>query len=319
VEAGGTRTDVRAGAGTAWRTGSVNPASVGLPTATETLRSLLARIRAGDGGATATIWLASASVDLADPEPEVSRLMGAMRSAGLHGDLVVSNDVIPLLLASSLDHGGVVAVCGTGSAFVAGRPDGPTVVVGSCEYLGSDEGSAFDLGLAGLRAAVRAVDGRGGRTALVDRLASAAGEPVPRLARRLAAEPFPKARVAALAPEVCRAWEDGDHVAAGLVDGALAELVLGVRTARDRAGLDGDWAVAAAGGVFTGSPAFLAAFSRLVHGRLGARSVAAVTDPAATVLAALARVDRADGVRLPRSWQGRYAWSVRPATAGGEP
>ncbi|MYW04695.1 hypothetical protein GT354_41790, partial [Streptomyces sp. SID3343] len=74
--------------------------------------------------------------------------------------------------------------------------DGPPVVIGGCEYLGSDEGSAYALGLAGLRAAVRGLDGRGPATALF----AAAG---PReLARRLAGEPFPKAAVAELAPQV---------------------------------------------------------------------------------------------------------------------
>ena len=71
----------------------------------------------------------------------------AAQAAGLCAELVVSNDVTPLLLAAPPEVGHVIAVCGTGTAFLATNGRSAPARVGGCEYLGSDEGSAFDLGL----------------------------------------------------------------------------------------------------------------------------------------------------------------------------
>ena len=155
------------------------------------------------------IWLASASIDRSNAAAELRRCTAAAQAAGLYAELVVTNDVTPLILGAPPDVGHVVVVCGTGSAFLATNGRSALVRVGGCEYLGSDEGSAFDLGLRGLRAAVCALDGRGQRTALSELLAAEAGMPVPELSRKLAGMPFPKAAVAALAPVVLRAWLDG--------------------------------------------------------------------------------------------------------------
>src|SRR5487761_1702159 len=118
-----------------------------------------------DGGTAArpAIWLASASVDAATAAGEIRRCAAAARMAGLRAELVLSNDATPLLLAVAPEVGHVVAVCGTGTGFLATSRRSAPVRVGGCEYLGSDEGSAFDLGLTGLRAAVRGLDGRRAR------------------------------------------------------------------------------------------------------------------------------------------------------------
>ncbi|WP_161500601.1 BadF/BadG/BcrA/BcrD ATPase family protein [Embleya scabrispora] len=186
-------------------------------------------------------------------------------------------------------------MAGTGSACVAGSgPDaGPPVVIGGCEYLGSDEGSAYALGAAGLRAAVRGADGRGRPTTLF----AARG---PReLARRLAAEPFPKSAVAALAPEVCAAWQAGDAVAGEVVRAGLDDLIDGVRAARDAAGLSGTWHVVLNGGVFRGCPPYAAELSRRVVTELGAAaSPTVIADPVDAVYAAL----RANEGSPPKGW-----------------
>ncbi len=169
--------------------------------------------------------------------------------------------------------------------------------VGSCEYLASDEGSAFDLGLRGLRAAVRALDGRAAATALTALLAEEASADVPALARTLAQTPFPKPAVAALAPVVVRAWLEDDHVAALLVADAIEELILGVRAAREAAALSPGWRLSVTGGVVTGSPEFFREFAAAAA-RLGAESVRLVTDPAMSVLAALTQFTSPSAVEL---------------------
>ena len=293
VDAGGSTTTVLvpgpgSGSGSRRTYGSVNPASAGADAAARTLRTVFGDIAAALGGRRGTGWIATATVGLGDAGDEPRRLRDVARDAGLRGRLFVSNDSVPWLFAPPLRGRGVVVVCGTGSGFVSGDGEGAPYRVGGCEYLGSDEGSAFALGLAGLRAAVRAGDGRGPATAITARLtALAEGRSPAELARELAAEAFPKAAVAALAPAVCDAWLDGDDAAAALVSDAVGELVLGVRAARDRAGLTGDWSVAAGGGVLRGCPPLLAELHRRLRDDLSMAEVVAVAEPVESVYAAL--------------------------------
>lgn len=298
IDVGGTGTTVRAWNGEGWHAPSVNPSSVGHDASDRYLAELFARIRAHAGQSSdrtgrshvvPAIWLASASVDRATAASETRRCAEAARQAGLCAEIVLSNDVTPLILGTPPGVGHVVVVCGTGTAFLATNGRSASVRVGGCEYLGSDEGSGFDLGLRGLRAAVRGLDGRGPPTALTGLLATEAGAPVPELARGLASAPFPKSAVAALATVVLRAWLDGDMAAADVVDAVIGELVVGVRAARDAAAVAPGWRLSVAGGVVTGCPQF---FRKLVAATAGLTADPAVliSDPAQVLLTALARV-----------------------------
>lgn len=305
IDAGGSTTTAVLDDGTRWRRGSVNPASVGASAADHDLIDLLRAIAGRTGDRVTTGWLATATVDADAPHSELARLTGLAGEAGLTGTLVISRDIVPLLAAPPLCGRGVAVVCGTGSGFLAGDGVHPPLSIGGCEYLGSDEGSAFALGLDGLRAAVRGADGRGRPTALGPALAEHAGVPVPELARRLAAEPFPKAAVAALAAIVCRCWLAGDGVAGEVVATALDDLVTGVRAARDAAQLTGNWSATLAGGVFRGCPEFADALRTRIVDELGPGSAPTmVDDPPAMVLAALRAYE--DG--LPEALSGRWAW-----------
>lgn len=306
IDAGGSNTTALLDDGTRLSRGSVNPASVGASTARDTLLDLLRELagRVGDGPAAG--WIATATVGSDAPRRDLDRLAALAGRAGLTGTAVISRDVLPLLLAPPLGGRGVAVVCGTGSGFLAGDGGGAPVSVGGCEYLGSDEGSAYALGLGGLRAAVRGVDGRAEPTALGPALAAYADAPVRELARRLAAQPFPKAAVAALAPVVCRCWLGGDAAAEQVVAGALGDLVDGVRAARDAARLTGNWSAILAGGVFRGCPEYATALRGRIVDELGAGTPPTVAvDPPALVLAALR--DHPDG--LPQALAGRWAWS----------
>ena len=313
VDAGGSGTSVRAWNGERWSLPPVNPSSVGRDASDRSLAGLFGRIRehaerrAGQDGQAypwrPAIWLASASVDGGTAARELRRCAAAARTAGLRAELVLSNDATPLLLAAPPEAGHVIAVCGTGTGFLATSGRSAPVRVGGCEYLGSDEGSAFDLGLNGLRAAVRGLDGRGRSTALSGLLAAEAGVPVPELARGLAHKPFPKSAVAALAPVVLRAWLDGDPVAAGVVDAAIGELVTGARAARDAAGVGRPWRLSVTGGVVTGCPEFFRALAAAAAS-LGAGPVTLVSDPAAAVLGALAGLAGLTGLTGPSALTG---------------
>lgn len=309
IDAGGSGTSVRAWNGDRWTAPPLNPSSVGHDRSDRHLAELFAQLRThagsihrpdGDvrsGSARPAAWLASAAVGDATAEREIARCAAVAREVGLGADLVVSNDVTPLLLASPAGTGHVVAVCGTGSGFLATDGQSAPVRIGGCEYLGSDEGSAFDLGLRGLRAAVRGLDGRGPGTALSDLLTARAGVPVPELARELAQLPFPKSQVAMLAPVVLQAWLDGDLVAVGVAGEVVGELLLGVRTARDAAVLSSGWRLSVLGGVMTGCPEFFALLAKDAAA-LGASPIELIDDPAFAVLDALTQVAATDQMCL---------------------
>jgi N-acetylglucosamine kinase-like BadF-type ATPase len=315
IDAGGTRTLVRvvptSGEPRQWELPSINPSAGGRP-ARDALGKVFGGLRDSIDDGPTVGWLASASLDPSTAQDERSRINQAFREAGLRFPLVISNDVVPLLWGvSALAGRGVVVVCGTGSGVLGGDGSGRILRAGGCEYLGSDEGSAFDLGFSGLRAAVRALDGRGAATGLVDAFAEWAGCPAPALARALAIEPYPKQRVASLAAVVCRTWLAGDVVAADIVRSAIVDLSAGVRAVRDRLSLPGGFAVAASGGVLHGCPPFFRELAEHLSVELQAGSVVMVQDPLEATLEALTRLLGPDGrPLLPTDLQGHHAWVI---------
>jgi N-acetylglucosamine kinase-like BadF-type ATPase len=301
--------------GDRWQCGSVNPASVGAAAADGQLSALFAALAERIGSRSAFGWFATATVDADTPEPELDRLAGLAAAAGLAGTLVISRDIVPLLAARPLRGRGVAVVCGTGSGLLAGDGLTTPISVGGCEYLGSDEGSAFGIGLAGLRAAVRGADGRGRPTALGRELTTASASSsgtINELARTLAARPFPKAAVAALAPAVCRCWLGDDPVAGEVIGTALDELVTGVLAARDRAGLvNGTWSAVLSGGVLRGCPEFATALADRITTELGATPRPTVVDDPAGMVLSAAVTHRE---RFPDSLAGHWAWPRRLET-----
>lgn len=152
------------------------------------------------------------------------------RGNGSSATLVTSNDIAPLLLATS--HRPVVAaIAGTGTGYAARTPDGTVRRASGAEYLLSDEGGGFDLGLQGLRAVIKAADGRGPATALTTAALALGGGTLEGLREYVYSDHGgaggAKQRVAAFARDVVRdAVTDG--VASALVDAAARELVAGV-------------------------------------------------------------------------------------------
>ncbi|BAL88438.1 hypothetical protein AMIS_32180 [Actinoplanes missouriensis 431] len=319
VDAGGTHTRAvvcHDGRSRSWELATMNRHAVGA-TADDVLLRLLSAVRHEIGDRPCVGWLASASVDPDEPAAELRRITAGAVRAGLDARLVVSNDVVPLLWGLPGVAGeGIAVICGTGSGFLGVDRTGAAARAGGCEYLGSDEGAAVDIGRRGLRAAVRAGDGRGPATVLTGLLADATGTRAPQLARAIAAQPYPKQRLADLAPMVCAGWLSGDQVCGGIVSDAVTDLVAGVRAVRDRLRLTGGYAVVTVGGVFAGCPPF----HDLIESRLldfeGAGQVTFTNTSARVVMAALEHLlDDRDEVALPAAISDRHAWIVSSAPA----
>jgi glucosamine kinase len=119
---------------------------------------------------------------------------------------------------------GILIIAGTGSVAM-GRADGGTFErVGGWGSLLGDEGSAYGLGLRGLRAAIRGAEERGDATSLTGALFRALAVESPREVFEWS-KTATKADIAALARRVVECADLGDGEAARIVDSSLEGLV----------------------------------------------------------------------------------------------
>jgi N-acetylglucosamine kinase-like BadF-type ATPase len=200
----------------------------------------------------AALCLGIAGVDRADEAALVRALLGRL---GQHERTLVVNDAAIALVAGAPTRVGIVIVAGTGSIAYGVDARGGVARAGGFGHLLADEGSAYWLGREALRAAVRALDGRGPGTYLVGAVLGDLGiASLDELVPLAYGQGLPRQRLAALAPLVQAAADAGDPVAAALLDAAASELALAARSVAGRLALPAPYPVVLAGGLFRGCP-----------------------------------------------------------------
>jgi glucosamine kinase len=163
----------------------------------------------------------------------------AWRQAGLAGAVEVVTDLEAAFAAGTPMPAGVLLIAGTGA--VAARFDDHALIRRADGYgwLAGDEGSAVWLGRAAVRAVLRALDGRGPDTALVELLGGGHGSAEDRAedsaedrAQALVAATFagPPAALGRFAPMVSAAAAGGDAVARAIVAEGAAALLHSLKT-----------------------------------------------------------------------------------------
>jgi N-acetylglucosamine kinase-like BadF-type ATPase len=163
-------------------------------------------------------------------EPSRRRLCERVADAVNAPEVWLADDAVTAH-AGALSLGwGVSVTAGTGVACLAVPPVGRPAVVGGHGFLLGDEGGAFWIGREGLRAVLRAGDGRGARTSLEGPAAERFGG-LDDLSARLHAVERPVDAIARFAPDVLAAAASGDAVSTTIVDQAVDELVVLVRAA----------------------------------------------------------------------------------------
>lgn len=147
---------------------------------------------------------------------------------------------------------GVVVNAGTGAVTYGENGAGRAVQVDGWGSLFGDDGSAYAIGRAALRAAAKALDGRGAETSLVDAIPRALEtDSMPAAAYLLYGGGDTQARVAGLARTVSEAADAGDAVARDLLAAAARDLAHAAATALERLELaDSGGEVATVGSVF---------------------------------------------------------------------
>jgi N-acetylmuramic acid 6-phosphate etherase len=175
--------------------------------------------------------LAAACIGLAGVgRPEDRAVFEAWAARRLPGiPLIVVNDAQLVLAAGTPDGWGVALICGTGSIVYAQDARGRPARAGGWGYLLGDEGSGYAIGQAGVRAVMRAFDGRSPRTMLTQMILAHWGLSTPSdLVNRVYGEALLPADIAALAPLVEAGAAGGDEVAQQILRDAGRELARAV-------------------------------------------------------------------------------------------
>ncbi|GAA3050214.1 N-acetylglucosamine kinase [Streptomyces glomeratus] len=168
--------------------------------------------------------------------PEAARELATLLLDDLPTEEVaVTSDAVTAHAGALGGRTGVVLAIGTGSVAIGIGDDGSYARVdGWGPWLG-DEGSGAWIGAAGLRAALRAHDGRGPDTALLAAAVERFGDP-DRMPSAVGRDGNPARTAASFAPDVARAAAAGDAVASAIVRDAAAALGEAVLTAARRIG-----------------------------------------------------------------------------------
>ena len=215
--------------------GCSNPTVRGLDQALDSIERAVERARreAGDPE------LDAACLCLAGCGMDAVRDLLAARLVHLARRVSVKDDAAAVLALAGPGEA-LALIAGTGSLCVARDARGALHRAGGLGQMLGDEGSAYAVANEGARAALRAVDGRGEPTSLVEAFGAALGG-VPRDAQAMASAFRERiehpAQLAGFARLVTTAARDGDQVASHILDGAARELARLARAAADRAGI----------------------------------------------------------------------------------
>jgi len=195
--------------------------------AAEAFEASLARIRRDCAAALgcSSFRVVSAGLTGVAPEREEYQVARELFAACFPGaSLVLNSDMVTTHAAHFADRAGVILHAGSGD-FAYGRDlNGRQMRTGGWGYLLGDEGAGFGLGLAGIRAALRAAEGTGEDTSLQEELL--AFFVIPRLDQLKSvvySASFERRRVADFSRRVFEHSGRGDPVARGILEaGALS-------------------------------------------------------------------------------------------------
>ena len=205
----------------------------------------------------AAICLGIAGVDR---EADAAAVRGIMRRIGYKARTLVVNDALIALTAGAGEQQpGVVIVAGTGS-IAYGRDGGSRAArAGGWGYVLGDEGGGFWIGRAALNAVVRQFDGRGPETMLTEMVLADMRLGSPRdLVHAVYAGGLHRYAIAGIVPVVQRAADDGDAVAADLIERAGMELSAAAASVITRLEMRGErFPTLLSGGVFRGVPSLI--------------------------------------------------------------
>ncbi len=125
---------------------------------------------------------------------------------------------------------GIVAMAGTGSLVFGQNSQGLTKRVGGWGYLLGDEGSGYNIAIRGLQAALKSYDGRESPTTLITDFQRHLGlKNIEGIIEVVYRRGWGATEIAALAPIVSAAADNGDKVAKKIIQSAVEELSIATK------------------------------------------------------------------------------------------
>ncbi|MEO0843413.1 MAG: BadF/BadG/BcrA/BcrD ATPase family protein [Cyanobacteria bacterium J06643_5] len=141
-------------------------------------------------------------------------------------NIIISHDALIALVGGIGNDVGIVVAAGTGSIVFGRNHRGETKRVGGWGYILGDEGGAYQIAVAGMKAALKYDDGRGIDTSLLVDFQSYFGlTNIEELIEVVYRSGLGVKEIAGLAPIVDNAAFLGDKVANQIIDDAVDELV----------------------------------------------------------------------------------------------
>jgi glucosamine kinase len=199
-----------------------------IDTSNEIAPQILSAIQAVFKVSNAKPWQISiSSTALSDEIRTAEQILAAVSSEGVES-LLLAHDSIAGYLAALGHRLGAVSAVGTGVVTLGVGPMGFARVDGWGNIIG-DAGSGFWIGRAALDAAMRAFDGRGQQTLLLELMKKEFPD-IPNAYLALQSDPGRVARIASFSRETIELSKD-DPVAKRIVDEAVEELVLSISAA----------------------------------------------------------------------------------------
>jgi len=211
--------------------------------------------------------LALAGADRTSEQMQILEWAGAARLAG---QLRIVNDAVPLLHADAGSGVGVALIAGTGSLAWGCNADGRTARAGGWGFLLGDEGSAYALGNAALRAVLLQSDGRGPQTLLTELISAQLEISRPSaIVECVYGAAVPRQVVAELAPLVFAAADRRDAMATEILRNASAQLADMATAVAHSLNLPNPLHLACTGGVLLNHPGYLDAVTQALTARTG--------------------------------------------------
>ncbi len=199
-----------------FQSGTINHYGAGIPKARENFADIAAKLIAECGCLPGCIFTGNSALDgLAD-----DALVKEVTKGVFHPSKVVfQSDVYIALLSFTMGNPGAVLISGTGSMACGIDAGGVFHTAGGWGQVLGDEGSAYHMALEGIKAALLAFDGLSEPTQLVASVMKFFDlEKMSEIIDKIYNPPVEKSVIAAFAPEVEIAADEGDAVAQGILE-----------------------------------------------------------------------------------------------------
>lgn len=259
VDGGGTGTrvlilDTEAESGLVRRGEASNPLSVGWEASCGRIVALISAGLAGLQAAPEQVRAVCAALAGLGRPADAARMRDLLQQHLPTAHIAAVSDAQAALTAGTRGGPGIVLIAGTGTIALGEDIHGRVERAGGLGYLIGDEGSGFEIGRDGLRAAVQAHEGRGPATALWEVAQSVFDIVQPTdLVPAVYNSSHPVGLIASFAREVVAA-ASRDAVAAGIVETAIGQHAGLVESLCRRLTFAGPPAVVLAGGLYEGQP-----------------------------------------------------------------